>query len=203
VLALLAQATPGVLHTGSLVLVPPESDKVLAILRGAKRLGWTLSVDVNLRPMLAHNLALYLEAVAEVASLADWLKASDEDLALLGYPGADLKSAAGIAQHFKAQGASRVALTFGSQGAWLDVDGAQAGQPAPAVTVVDTVGAGDTFWGNCLADWVLVPEGAAARVIGTLQQAMQAAAINCTRQGCQPPTPAEVAAFRPFKAFQA
>jgi fructokinase len=50
---------------------------------------------------------------------------------------------------------------------------------------------------------VLVPEGAAARVIGTLQQAMQAAAINCTRQGCQPPTPAEVAAFRPFKAFQA
>ena len=200
VLALLAQAAPGVLHTGSLLLVPPESDKVLAILRGAKRLGWTLSVDVNLRPMLAHNLGLYLAAVAEAAALADWLKASDEDLALLGYPGADLNSAAGIAQHFKANGASRVALTFGSQGAWLDVDGAQAGQAAPAVTVVDTVGAGDTFWGNCLADWVLAPEGAtsaAGRVAGTLQQAMHAAAINCTRQGCQPPTQAEVAAFRP------
>jgi len=202
VLNLLAQAAPGVLHTGSLVLVPPESDKVLAILRGAKRLGWTLSVDVNLRPLLAHNLALYLMAVAEAAALADWLKASDEDLALLGYPGADLKGAAGIAQDFKANGASRVALTFGRQGAWLDVDGEQAGQAAPAITVLDTVGAGDTFWGNCLADWVLAPEGAAGRVASTLQQAMHAAAINCTRQGCQPPTPAEVAAFGSFRPFK-
>jgi fructokinase len=192
VLALLAAQAPGVLHTGSLLLVPPEHDKVLAVLRGARALGWTLSVDVNLRPRLAPDLAAYVRAVHEVAALADWLKASDEDLAVLGFGPVQRSDAAHIASHFTAQGASRVALTFGADGAWLQVDGHCASQAAPAITVVDTVGAGDTFWGNCLADWALAPGGAAERVATTLQQAMRAAAINCTRAGCQPPTRAEV-----------
>ena len=63
------------------------------------------------------------------------------------------------------------------------------------ITVADTVGAGDTFWGNTLADWALQPAGAAERVNNTLDLSMKAAAINCTRQGCQPPTRAEVLAF--------
>ena len=194
VLALLAAHAPGVLHTGSLLLVPPEHDKVLAVLRGARALGWTLSVDVNLRPRLAADLAAYVRAVHEVAALADWLKASDEDLAVLGFGQVKRSDAARIVNQFTARGASRVALTFGADGAWLQLDGQCAEQAAPAATVVDTVGAGDTFWGNCLADWALAPAGAADRVAITLQQAMQAAAINCTRVGCQPPTWAEVCA---------
>jgi fructokinase len=97
-----------------------------------------------------------------------------------------------MARYFNAQGATRVALTYGADGAWLQVDGQSAEQAAPAVKVVDTVGAGDTFWGNCLADWALAPADAADRVARTLQQAMRAAAINCTRAGCQPPARAEV-----------
>jgi fructokinase len=46
-----------------------------------------------------------------------------------------------------------------------------------------------------LIDWALLPEGAAARVARTLQLAMKAAAINCTRQGCQPPDWREIQAF--------
>jgi fructokinase len=53
----------------------------------------------------------------------------------------------------------RGALTFGAQGAWLTVEGA-APPCRPAVQVVDTVGAGDTFWGTCLADWLADPAGA-------------------------------------------
>ena len=194
VLSALAGAAPGVLHTGSLLLVPPEHDKVLAILKGARALGWTISVDVNLRPKLASDLALYVHAVKAVAALADWLKASDEDLALLGFADPTRAQAPDIARHFTEQGASRLALTFGEHGAWLTVDGAQATQGVPTVTLVDTVGAGDTFWGNCLGDWVLQPQGAAKRVAQTLAQAMRGAAINCTRPGCQPPTFAEVTA---------
>ena len=192
VLALLEGQPPGVLHTGSLLLVPPEHHKVLAILRGAKALGWTLSVDVNMRPRVAPDLASYVRAVHEVAALADWLKASDEDLAVLGFDRVQRNNSAHTASHFTAQGATRVALTFGANGAWLQVDGQSAEQSAPAVTMVDTVGAGDTFWGNCLADWALAPASAAKRVATTLQQAMHAAAINCTRAGCQPPTQAEL-----------
>lgn len=192
VLALLAAQTPGVLHTGSLLLVPPEHDKVLAILRGAKALGWTLSVDVNLRPRLAPDLPAYVDAVHAVAALADWLKASDEDLEVLGFDRVQRNNAAPLARHFTEQGATRVALTFGADGAWLQVDDQSAEQAAPTVAVVDTVGAGDTFWGNCLADWALAPTAAAERVATTLQQAIRAAAINCTRAGCQPPTRAEL-----------
>lgn len=192
VLQLLKSVQPGVLHTGSLLLVPPEHEKVLAILQGAKALGWTLSVDVNLRPKLAADLARYVAAVKQVAALADWLKASDEDLALLGFAEPSRQTAPDIANYFKAQGSRRVALTFGADGAWLEVDGATAEQDVPKIQLVDSVGAGDTFWGNCLGDWVCQPDGAAARVTQTLRKAMLAAAINCTRAGCQPPTYAEV-----------
>lgn len=192
VLAALSQVVPGVLHTGSLMLVPPEHHKVLAVLQGAKAKGWTISVDVNLRPKLAADLVAYVQAVKEVAALADWIKASDEDLELLGFTQPGKGNAADIARTFAAQGASRIALTFGGDGAWLSVDGQSAQDGVPQVRVVDTVGAGDTFWGNCLADWTMQPELAGERVAQTLHNAMRAAAINCTRAGCQPPTQAEL-----------
>ena len=194
VLSQLDTQTPGVLHTGSLLLVPPEHDKVLAILQAAKQRGWTLSVDVNLRPKLAADLNAYVAAVRQVAALADWLKASDEDLETLGFADVRRANASTLAASLAAQGTSRIALTFGAQGAYLQVNGASATQAVPQVTLVDTVGAGDTFWGNCVADWALQPEGAAQRVDDTLRQAMCAAAINCTRPGCQPPTSAETLA---------
>jgi len=183
---------PAILHTGSLLLVPPEHEKTLAVIKMAKRLGWTISVDVNLRPKLAADLSAYVAAVATIAQLADWLKASDEDLELLGYADASLANAATLATHFP--NASRIALTFGVNGAYLQVDGQAAQAPVPQVTVVDTVGAGDTFWGNTLADWSKHPANAHTRVDKTLAWAMQAAAINCTRAGCQPPSQAEVQA---------
>jgi fructokinase len=196
--SLLETSQPGVLHTGSLLLIPPEHEKVIAILKGAKKMGWTISIDVNLRPKLAANLAQYVAAVQAAVPFADWLKASDEDLALLGFDapaGASLpqrSQGADIAKHFTTLGISRVALTFGGDGAWLQVDGKSAEQDVPKVTVVDTVGAGDTFWGNCLGDWVLDSQEAASRVQTTLSHAMQAAAINCTRAGCQPPKYSEL-----------
>lgn len=196
VLQRLQEQPPGVLHTGSLLLVPPEHHKVLEILEGAKSLGWTISVDVNLRPKLATNLTQYVAAVQDIARLADWLKASDEDLEILGFAHPTRADGAKIASHFTAQGTRRVALTFGAQGAWLGVDDAAANADVPATKVVDTVGAGDTFWGNCLGDWVLTPEGANLRVASTLEQAMRAAAINCERAGCQPPRYDEVLATR-------
>ncbi|MGV0960036.1 MAG: PfkB family carbohydrate kinase [Limnohabitans sp.] len=199
VLAALKAASPGILHTGSLALVPPEHEKVLAIVQGAKALGWTVSVDINLRPKLAEDLAAYVAAVRSVMVLADWVKASDEDLETLGFEGVAIGASARLVGELRASATpgalSRIALTFGGDGAYLDIDGQHHSGPVPRITVADTVGAGDTFWGNTLADWALQSEGAAQRVATTLALAMNAAAINCTRQGCQPPTRAEVLAF--------
>jgi fructokinase len=164
----------------------------LHIVAAAKHLGWTISVDVNLRPRVAHDVPAYLQAVREVAALADWLKASDEDLELMGFTEVSLANASSLAAHWMDQGCSRVALTFGAQGAYLQVGDAHAQGAAPVVDVKDTVGAGDTFWGSCLADWVRHDtlnnnSLAMQRVPQTLQRALVAAAINCSREGCQPP----------------
>ena len=192
VVALLESSPPGVLHIGSLMAMPPEHHKVLQVIAAAKRLGWTISVDVNLRPRVASDVPAYLQAVRDVAVQADWLKASDEDLELLGFTDVSLSNASNLAAHWMAQGCSRVALTFGAQGAYLQVGNVHAQGAAPVVEVTDTVGAGDTFWGSCLADWVLHnslnnTSVAAQRVPQTLQRALVAAAINCSRVGCQPP----------------
>ena len=199
ILARLQSESPGVLHTGSLFLLPPEQAKVAAILRTAKTWGWTISVDVNLRPKLAADLPAYVTAVKQIAAMADWLKASDEDLALLGVGSPRRENAESLARQLRtALGQlpsqpppSRQALTFGGAGAWLEVDGQAAYADVPAVQVVDTVGAGDTFWGNCLGAWVT--QGT-RDVADTLREAMCAAAINCGRPGCQPPRHEEVLA---------
>ncbi len=191
-------ATPGVLHTGSLFLVPPEHEKAMAVLQVARARGWTISVDVNLRVKLATDVAAYVQAVLAVLPLVDWLKASDEDLMVLAFEGVGLQGSDALVAQLRERAGpgrlSRVALTFGADGAHLDVDGKTAQAAAPRVSVVDTVGAGDTFWGNCLGDWCDQISGAADRVSITLNAAMKAAAINCTRAGCEPPTWAEVQA---------
>jgi len=193
------QERPGILHTGSLLLIPPEHSKIVAILKAARELGWTISVDINLRPKVTGDLAQYVQALRDIIALTDWLKASDEDLETMGFAKVAIGESARLVHELRAgtpAGAlSRVALTFGGEGAYLDIEGQHHSLPVAAITVADTVGAGDTFWGNTLADWALQPEGAATRVASTLELSMKAAAINCTRQGCQPPTWAEVSAF--------
>jgi len=199
VVALLEASPAGVLHTGSLMAMPPEHIKVLQIIAAAKRLGWTISVDVNLRPRVATDVPAYLRAVREVAAQADWLKASDEDLELLGFSSVSMANASSLTAHWMTQGCSRVALTFGAQGAFLQVGDVYAQGAAPAVDVKDTVGAGDTFWGSCLADWVLSgslhqTDIAKRRITHTLHRALVAAALNCSRVGCQPPDAATLEA---------
>ena len=199
------QKTPGILHTGSLLLIPPEHSKVVAILKAAREMGWTISVDINLRPKVAPDLVPYVQALREVIALTDWLKASDEDLETMGFEGVAIGESSRLVHELRElrelgagvtpNALSRVALTFGDEGAYLDIEGQTHSLPVPHISVADTVGAGDTFWGNALADWALLPDAAAERVATTLDHAMKAAAINCTRQGCQPPTRAEVLAF--------
>ena len=196
---------PGVLHTGSLALVPPEAHKTLAIVRAARALGWTISMDINLRPRLAQDMDAYCAIMMEFITCADWLKASDEDLetllqgghTLAGLVGADVsyERAPALAAPLIAMGVQRLALTFGAQGAYLQVGAKHAQAAAPVVQVVDTVGAGDTFWGTCLVDWVGSVDwsgGNTPPVTATLHKALKAAALNCTVTGCNPPTRAEL-----------
>jgi fructokinase len=189
----------GILHTGSLALIPPEADKTLAIIKAAKARGWTISCDINLRPRLARDMDEYRATVLHCMAAADWLKASDEDLVTLldspaGAIGAlsstdiTFANAPNIANAIASIGCQRIALTFGGEGALMRVGHEALQSKAPNITVVDTVGAGDTFWGSCLLAWAR----GETQLATTMNLALKAAAINCTRAGCNPPSAADL-----------
>ena len=67
-------------------------------------------------------------------------------------------------------------------------------------TLIDTVGAGDTFMGTVLSDLngaglltqTALSELTPVRLKDLLSRAAKAAALNCRREGCDPPSSAEL-----------
>ena len=140
--------------TGCLALDPADALHYLPWLKAQKAAGRWIVVDVNLRPSVMPNLALYRAHVLEMAQLANVLKASDEDLAHLQLPGTTpMDQALHLMNLCEAQW---MALTLGAEGARLlfrkgtDIQVFSAREAAP-VQVLDTVGAGDSFLAGLLA----------------------------------------------------
>jgi fructokinase len=97
---------------------------------------------------------------------------------------------------------SVVTVTDGGKGARLYRAGHQPLEiTAPKVVVVDTIGAGDTFSGSTITRLLELnletPEALESASDDTLLEVLRfaatAAAINCERASCDPPTRAELA----------
>lgn len=184
--------------TGCLALAPQEGQRYLAWLRDCRTRGLLVIVDANVRPSAVEDLAAYRAHVLQALALADVVKASDEDLAML-LPGQAPLAAAqallGITQ------ARVLALTLGAQGAVAllrDGTGWHA-QESTAVQVVDTVGAGDCFLAGFVAGLLAPRQGHDGdSIIGAVPQALArgvASASHCVaRRGCAAPAAAELTA---------
>lgn len=180
-----------VVHTGSLaIVVEPGASRVLALCREQRRLGRTVVGDLNVRPAVQPDRDAYRAACRRLADTADVVKASDEDLAWL-CPGAQPAEAA---RELLAHGPRLVVVTLGGAGALAVTPDTEVRVPAPAVTVVDTVGAGDTFQA-ALLDAVAQRGGppAGPALAEELARCATAAAVTCTRIGADPPSRAELA----------
>ncbi len=187
-------------HFGSISLLRGKTPAT--ILAAAKRLKDTalLSFDPNIRASLVHDEPAYRATLQEAISLTDILKLSDVDLAWL-LPGVSAEDAI---QQLSKQGPALVIITQGDKGV-LAKHGSSAPLHIPtfSVTVVDTVGAGDTF---CAGTLVRLAElGITSReallalseqkLQDTLRFAAAAAALNCARPGANPPTRTEISDF--------
>ncbi|KDN81367.1 fructokinase [Kitasatospora cheerisanensis KCTC 2395] len=132
-------------HTGSLALVRepggPRIEELLAEVRAAA----TVSIDPNVRPLLVEPAA-YRRRLARWCELADLLRLSADDLALL-LPGATPEQAC---DRWHEAGAPLVVVTLAERGALASLNGRRVRVPAPPTTVVDTVGAGDSFTAGLL-----------------------------------------------------
>ena len=116
----------------------------------------------------------------------DVLIVNEGELAALTGPVGD------TAQRVALLAAPTVVVTLGARGCVARHQGVWLEQPAFAVDVVDSTGAGDTFCGALLAAWSVGADMATA-----LRRANAAAALACTRMGAQSSVPgvAEVDQF--------
>lgn len=142
-----SQASVAHVHTGSLATaLPPGADDVMAALKSVAG-SVTISYDPNIRPSIVEP-ADALPRVEEIVALSAVVKASDEDASLL-YPGLPL---AEVVARWLDLGAGLVVVTLGPKGVtWASASGATGSAPTRAATVVDTVGAGDSFMAGMLS----------------------------------------------------
>ena len=201
-LVMLQEITPDGLnafHVGGLAVADgTDANDWQAYFSACASRGICTSLDPNVRASLIHDRKGYMVRIERLLADARVLKLSDEDLFWM-YPEADLESAIAVLR--SKTDAGLVVVTLGPEGA-IGFAGEQRVQivAAPVDPLIDTVGAGDTFMATLLAqlerDGLLGAEDLKAMSAETLERvlktASRAAAINCTRSGCNPPTLAEL-----------
>jgi len=190
-----------IFHVGSLGLTDgDDADVWESLFLSCKTAGVVTALDPNVRPSLIADPTSYRARIRRMMAKADILKLSDEDACWL-YESADFARARDAC--LNDSGASLTVFTRGAEGAEGYIAGQSIPISAPPVAkLADTVGAGDTFMGTLLAGMIRdgldrqdsLAAADLAIVASCLDQAAKAAAINCTRHGCQPPTLAELAA---------
>ena len=181
------------LHFGSISLVMEPGATALETLMQRESGRRALSLDPNVRPSLIADRAAYRQRFERWVSLVDIVKLSRADFDYI-YPGQELEAT--MAGWFS-QGVSLCLVTLGADGSLAyTAAGETAAAPAPRVQVADTVGAGDSFHAaalSCLDQKGLLAQRdqlrslSAADLAACLAYAGRAAAINCSRQGANPP----------------
>lgn len=186
-------------HVGSTTLANEEgAAQALAMIKDAGG-STTISFDPNCRPNLVRHKARYADQMNAFAASANIVRMSDVDFEFL-YGGSDYGE---WAKSLIAAGTGLVVVTRGFKGAqaWHREAGLVEVQ-APAIDVVDTIGAGDSFQAALLF---------ALRAIGRIRAeslaqldadelcralsfASTCAAFTCGRAGADPPRQSDVGA---------
>ncbi len=190
-------------HNGGLALVPPDHVVISAAQDYVRGRDILCTIDVNMRPQVASSMGIaladYRAAARAAIRAAHIVKVSGEDLQHLNFAAAPVEAARGLLS----QTCRLVVLTLGASGAWVISKTQTIFQAAEVVKVRDTVGAGDCFFAGFIASLI---RGCAVAALRTqvleqtvleqaLRHASRCAAINISRDGCQPPTWAEASAI--------
>ena len=181
---------PAVLHIGTLITIIEPAASVAHEWASKVADVAPIVFDPNIRPSVQGDRDLYQAAIAKWAAISSVIKVSDDDLAWL-YPDRDVMD---VANEWIADGAALVVITRGSEGLVGVTASGMVSVPGVKITVVDTVGAGDTV--GAVVVEAIVEQGLASLhgdvLRDVLTRAAKAAAITCSRAGANPPTKAEI-----------
>ena len=184
------------MHFGAISLISEPCGSAYEALALREAPNRVISLDPNIRPGFVSDEKAYRARLDRMLAVADIIKVSDDDLAWLAR-GQDFSSWAGT---WLAASASLVVLTRGGEGAIALTGKGEVRAEAVPTTVVDTVGAGDTFNAGLLAGirraGSLSRQGLAALSPDALREALnlaaRAAAVTVSRAGANPPWASEL-----------
>ncbi|MFL2762172.1 MAG: carbohydrate kinase family protein [Dehalococcoidia bacterium] len=156
-----------------------------------------ISIDPNIRPSFVTNKNHYINRLEKLISFATIVKVSTEDISWM-YPNQDPNE---IISEWIHSGPNLVILTSGAEGSYAESSsGIKSTSPAHPVTIVDTVGAGDSFM-SALLWWLSEKKFLNLESMKTLSEndiqnlllfSNKAASITCGRSGANPPFANEI-----------
>ena len=187
---------------GSISLLHDPARRSILDVVDAHRHRCTTVLDPNVRPLLLGDRNRYAAAVESWLSRAGLVKVSAQDIGWL-YPG---ERSGAVAARWLDAGPHAVIVTHGAERVALHRAECEVLTiRPPSVAPIDTVGAGDTFTGALMV--ALVEAGARGGAHSdpaalddeawraALELAAGAAALNCTREGADPPRRDELMDF--------
>jgi fructokinase len=187
------------LSFGSYSMAVEPTGSTLALLAEREHGRRVISVDPNLRPGVVPDMALWARAAERFYRTATIIKASDEDIRIAWGGRRSLQEAAA---YWLGLGAKLVVITRGADGVVSFGAAGTVEVQSRAVSVQDTVGAGDSFHAALLARLSqigrLSTESVAAldqaALMELLSYATTAASITVGRRGADLPKAVEVEA---------
>ena len=191
-----APGAPGIVHTGSIgSVLEPGAARVRDILAASGDA--LVSFDPNVRPAIMGAHDDVLPVVERLAAAAHVVKLSDEDASWL-YPAFTPEQ---TVAHLLGLGPAVVAVTLGGDGCLIASARHSLRRSAFATTVVDTIGAGDSFMSGMLdavirsglVDTIRAGEVTAEDLGRIADGGLASAAVTVSRAGANPPTRAELA----------
>ena len=192
-----------IFHVGSLGLIEGKDAEIWEIFfKRCKQKGLITSLDPNVRPILINDRESYVKRLERMFFDVDILKLSDEDLNWL-YPSNSIDQSFGILQ--SKTNAKLLILTLGEKGSIGKTTNFEIKMPCQKISdLKDTVGAGDTYMASILA-WFMDNEIFDINSIENLKKtdllimmnkASIAAALNCKKIGCNPPSKEDIEIFK-------
>lgn len=184
------------LHFGAISLIPEPCGTTYEALLEREHEKRVISLDPNIRPGFIKDKDAHMARIRRMAAMADIVKFSDEDLAWFGLDGDE----DALARYWLHHGARLVVVTRGADGAVGYTAEHKVTVRSERVSVVDTVGAGDTFDAGVLASLkmqnLLTKQQVAKldeeQIAKALALGAKAAAVTVSRAGANPPWANEI-----------
>lgn len=177
-----------VIHVGTLGLVLEPLASASAAVVAAARDDQIVMVDPNCRPSVMTSSEVFDRTLASVFTRADVIKVSGDDLAFM-FPG---ERPATAAEQIHMRTGATVLFTDAADAVRVICAGGTNVLSVPPVSVVDTVGAGDSFSGGFLVHWIRngwsrTELSDLDRVSAAAEFGIRVAGITCQRAGAEPP----------------